>query len=72
VLCDIKSHNLPAIVGQNDHHVKQPKRCGRYDEHIDRSDAGGLIAQKAAPGWRRPTSSSQHVLGDCRLADLDA
>jgi hypothetical protein len=30
---DIKSHNLPAIVGQNDHHIQQPKRYASHDEH---------------------------------------
>jgi hypothetical protein len=52
--------------------IQQPKRCGRHNEHIDRSNALGLIAQKAAPGLRRRTSSLHHVLGDRRLADLDA
>jgi hypothetical protein len=59
-------------VGQNDHHIQQPKRGGRHDEHVDHSDAGGLIAEKAAPGWRRRPSSSHHVLGNRGLADLDA
>jgi hypothetical protein len=59
-------------VGQNDHHVKQPKRRGRHNEHIDRSDALGVIPQEAAPGRGRHTSSSHHVLRDGRLADLDA
>jgi hypothetical protein len=48
------------------------KRYGSDDEHIDRSDANRLIAQKAAPGRRWPTSSSHHILGDGRLTDLDA
>jgi len=42
--CNIKPHYLSAIVGQNDHHIQQPKRGGLHDEHVDRSDAGGLIA----------------------------
>ena len=72
MLGDGRVNDHPAIVGQNDHYIKQPKRRRCHDEHIDRSDAGGLIAQKAAPGRRRRTSSSHHVLGDCRLAGLDA
>jgi len=59
-------------VDQNDHHIQQPKRCGRHNEHIDRSDTGGLIAEKATPGRRRRPWSSHYVLGDRRLADLDA
>jgi len=31
-------------VRQDDHHIEQPKRGGRNHEHIDRGDAGGLIA----------------------------
>lgn len=41
------------------------------DEHIDRSDALGVIAQEGLPVLRRCSSSSHHVLGDGRLADLD-
>jgi len=59
-------------VGQNDHHVEQPKRCGRRDEHIDGRDAFGVIPQEGAPGRGRRTSSSHHVFGDRSLADFDA
>jgi hypothetical protein len=41
-------------------------------EHIDRSDAGGLIAEKAAPTRGRLPSYSHHVFGNRRLAYLDA
>src|ERR1035437_4344910 len=64
--------DLSAIVSQNDHHVEQPKRRGRHDEHVDRSDAFGVIAEEASPGLRRRPSSSHHVLGHRSLADLDA
>ena len=47
---DIKSHNLPAIVGQDDHYIQQPKRCGSHDKHVDGSDTLGLIEQEAMPG----------------------
>ena len=67
-----RAYDLPAIVGKNDHNVEQPKRSGHHNEHIDRCDAFGLIAQEAAPGRGRLTSSSHHVLGDGRLADRDA
>ncbi|MGD1029481.1 SBBP repeat-containing protein [Candidatus Binatus soli] len=66
------AHDLPAIVGQNDHHAGQPKRRGRHNERIDGSDAFGVIPQQAAPGRGRRTSPSHHVLRDGRLADLDA
>ena len=72
MLGDSRAHDLPAIVGQNDHHVKQPKRHRCHNEHIDRSDALGVIAQEAAPGWGRRTSPSDHILSDRSPADLDS
>jgi hypothetical protein len=72
MLGDDRAYNLPAIVSQNDHHVKQPKRCRRHDEHVDGGDPLSLIAKKAPPGRRRRHSSSQHVFGHAGLADLDA
>ena len=67
-----RAYNLPAIVGQNDHDYRELKRSGRHNEHIDRSDALGVIAQEAAPGWGRRTSPSDHILSDRSLADLDS
>src|ERR1039458_4942286 len=72
MLGDGRAYDLPAMVGQNDHHVEQPKRCGGHNEHIDRSDAFGVIAEKASPSLRRHPSSPHDVLGHRSLADLDA
>ncbi len=69
---DSRVRNLPAMVVQNDHHVKQLERRARHDEHIDRGDAGGVIVQEAAPVLRRRSSPSYHLLGDRSLADFDA
>src|SRR5260370_42377349 len=66
------AYDLPAIVAEDDHHVEQLKRRGRYNEHIDRSDTLGLIPQEAAPSRGGCASSSHHVLRDSCLADLDA
>jgi hypothetical protein len=69
---DIKSQNLPAIVGQDDHYIQQPKRCASHDKHLDPGDTLGLIEQEATSGrWRRAAFSG-HVLGDRAMADLDA
>jgi hypothetical protein len=46
MLCDSGAYDLPAIVAKDDHHVEQPKRCGRHHEHVDRSDAFGVITQE--------------------------
>jgi hypothetical protein len=51
------AHEIPAIMGQNDHHVEQPKRRGRHNEHIDRSDAFDVI-QEAAPARKAPRRRS--------------
>ena len=73
MLGDGRAYDLPAIVGQNDHHVEQPKRCGCHDEHVDGGDAFRVIAEESPPVLRRWCSSSSHrVLGHRSLADLDA
>jgi len=72
MLGDGGAHDLPAVMGQNDQHVEQPKRCGSHHEHVDGSDAFGVIAQEAAPGRGGRTSSPHHILRDGRLADQDA
>jgi hypothetical protein len=68
---DGRVNDPPALVGQNNRHVKQPKRCERHDEHVDGRDAFGVIPQEGAPVLRGRSSPSHHVLGDRRLADLD-
>src|SRR5207253_2316111 len=68
----IKSHNLPAIVGQDDHYIEQPKRRASHDKHVDGGNTLGLIEQEATPGRRRPASPSHHILGLRGLAYLDA
>src|SRR5882757_10140393 len=52
--------------------VEQTKRDCRYDEHIHRGDAVGMIAKERPPalGWR--VSSPGHVLGHAGLSDIDA
>jgi hypothetical protein len=72
MLGDGRVLDCPAIVTEDDRNVEQPKRRAGYDKHIDGRDTLGLIAQEATPGRRRLSSSSHHVLGDCRLADLNA
>ena len=67
-----RAYNLPAIVGLNDHHVEQPKRDRRLDEHVYGRDSLGLISQEGPPVLRRCSPPSHDVLRDGRLADLDA
>ena len=41
---DGRVNDSPALVGEDDHHGEQPKRCGRHDEHVDGRDAFRVIA----------------------------
>jgi hypothetical protein len=50
------AHDIPAVVGQNDHHAEHPRRCRRHDEHVDGRDTLGLIAQESPPV---PTENSE-------------
>ena len=40
----IEAHNIPAIVGENDHYVEEPKRRCDDDEHIDCGNSRALIS----------------------------
>jgi len=40
---DGRVNDPPALVGEDDRNVEQPKRGGRRDEHIDGCDAFGVI-----------------------------
>jgi hypothetical protein len=44
MLGDIESDDAPAIVGQDDHHVEEPKRRCDDDEHIDCGNSRALIS----------------------------
>src|SRR6266436_1268717 len=69
---DAKPQNLPSTMPHNQQAVEQTKRDCRYDEHIHRGDAVGMIAKERPPalGWR--VSSLGHVLGHAGLSDIDA
>jgi hypothetical protein len=59
-------------VPQNDQDKQQPKADGWHDQEVHGADAPRMIVQKGLPGLRPPSPTSRHVLGDCRLGDLDA
>jgi hypothetical protein len=71
MLRDLEPHDLTAAMSQDEHDKEQPECRGRHGEHVDRSDAVGLIAQEGAPGRRRQARLTHHVLGNGRLADLE-
>src|SRR5271169_3774966 len=54
MLGDRREHCLPTLVAQDDHHVERSKRRGGDDQHVDRSNAVGLIAQEPSPSRRGP------------------
>src|SRR5271170_2561550 len=65
-------NDFPAIMGEDDRNVEQPKGRAGYEEHVDGGDPLGLVVQETAPSRRRRPSSSHHVLGNRGLADLNA
>ncbi len=59
--------DLPAIVGQHDQHVKQPKQADAATNMLIAAMPFDEIPQEGAPGWGRRTSSSHHQKS-CGLA----
>jgi hypothetical protein len=51
--------------------IEQLERDRAYDEQIQRSDAGGVIAQKGLStlGWWSP--APDHISADGRFSDFD-
>lgn len=52
--------------------VGHPERNRRHGEEVDRDDVLGVVAQENAPGLGGRSVGLDHVLGDGRLADLNA
>ena len=46
---DLEMHDSPSMVIKYNHGIKQPKRRGRDDEHVDRDDDCHMVPQKVAP-----------------------
>jgi hypothetical protein len=45
--CDVKPQNMSPAVPHDQQSIEQVKRDCRYDEHIHRSDAVGMIASSS-------------------------
>ena len=52
--------------------TKEAEADRRHHEQIHRGDVSGVVAQKGFPALARRPSASRHLLGHCRLGDLDA
>ena len=60
------------MVAEDDQHIEGADADGRHHEQFHRGDRGCMVAQKDLPALARRPPSSRHVLGHCRLGDLDA
>jgi hypothetical protein len=59
------------MIAEDDQHIEEAEADRRHDEQIHRGDASGMVVQKGLPALARRPPSSRHVLGHCRLSDLD-
>jgi hypothetical protein len=57
---------------QNEQAIQQPKRQRRDDEQIHRRNSGSVIMEKSLPSLGRRSPMLGHVLGNCRLPNIDA
>src|SRR5713226_3516625 len=60
------------MMAEDHQHIEEAEADRRHHEQIHRGDAGRVVAQKGLPALARRPPSSRHVLGHCRLGDLDA
>ena len=68
---DVDPNQLASVMRDDHQAIEQPEADGRHDEHIDGTDVRSMIAQEGLPALRRRTASSNHVLGDGRLGDVE-
>ena len=69
--CNGHVHDAPAIVRQQDQYEQQAAARRRDHEEIRRHDLAHVIAQERMPCLRRRLTSTDHVLGNARLPDLN-
>ena len=72
VCSDIEVDNVPSVVLEYQQDVQHPKCHRGHSKEINRSDLAGMVAEKSSPCLRRRLTSPNHVLGNCRLGDLNA
>jgi hypothetical protein len=72
MLCDVKVHDSPAVVEQDDEDEQDSTCDGWYGEEIDRAQRGDVIREEGSPCLRRRPMRSSHKPGDGSLGDLNA
>jgi hypothetical protein len=68
---DVDPNQLASVMRDDYQAIQRLETDGRHDEHVDGTDIRGVIAKEGFPALRRRTASSDHVLGDGRLGDVE-
>ena len=68
---NVDPNQLASVMHDDRQAIEQLETDGRYDKHVDGTDIRGVIAQEGFPALRRGPASSDHVLGDSRLGDVE-
>ena len=69
---DVDPDQVASLKPDDHQAIEQLEADGRHDEQVDRTDVRDVIAQEGLPALRWRPASSDHVLGDGRLGDLEA
>jgi len=62
----------PPAVTQDNKPLEQLEANRGHDEEVRRCNPVRVVAQEGRPTLARSSGTLDHVLGDCRLGDLDA
>jgi hypothetical protein len=69
---DIDPYQLASVKPDDHQTIEQLKAGRRHHEQVDGADVRHVVAQEGLPALRWWAPSSDHVLGHCRLGDLEA
>jgi hypothetical protein len=69
---DVDPHEVASLKLDDHQAIKQLEANGRHDKHINGGDVRRVIAEKGLPDLGRWPLPSLHVLGNCRLGDIEA
>jgi hypothetical protein len=65
---DVDPYQLASVMRDYHQTIEQLETDSRNDKQVDGTNVWGMIAQEGFPALRLRTASSDHVLGDSRLA----
>jgi hypothetical protein len=72
ILGGLEMDDSPSTVIKYNHGIKQPKRCGRDGEHVDRDDDCHMVPQKAPPSRGGSPGAPRQIPSNGSLTDVDA